>query len=230
MQTIQIDVVSDIVCPWCYIGKRRLEQALAQLDNLYPVQVTFHPFQLDPTVPPAGRDFVAHMTSRYGSQIESMFSRVESVGKREGLDFDFMSLPKAINTLSLHRILFVAHQDGQQAEVKEALMKAYFIDRIDLTKPENIVTIMQTFGWSSEKTIQLLNSAIGEKEVQDEIRYFQQMGVTGVPFFILNNKYGISGAQPAEVLREAIEQVAQEFGIEEVIANGEHCNTEKGEC
>lgn len=230
MQTIQIDVVSDIVCPWCYIGKRRLEQALAQLNNRYPVQVTFHPFQLDPTVPPAGRDFVAHMTSRYGSQIETMFSRVETVGKQEGLDFDFMSLPKAINTLSLHRILFVAHQEGQQAEVKEALMKAYFIDRIDLTKPESIATIMQTFGWNGEKISELLKSTVGEKEVQDEIRYFQQMGVTGVPFFILNNKYGISGAQPAEVLREAIEQVAQEFGIEEVIANGEYCDTEKGEC
>ena len=122
-----------------------------------------------------------------------------------------MSLPKAINTLSLHRILFVAHQEGQQAEVKEALMKAYFIDRIDLTKPENIATIMQTFGWNAEKTTELLRSTVGEKEVQDEIRYFQQMGVTGVPFFVLNNKYGISGAQPAEVLREAIEQVAQEL-------------------
>mgnify|MGYP000890038015 CR=1 FL=1 len=230
MQTIQVDVVSDIVCPWCYIGKRRLESALAQLNNRFPIEITYHPFQLDPSVPPQGKDFVSYMHGRYGSQIEGMFSRVEQVGQQEGLDFDFLSIPKAINTLPLHQMLRVAHQEGIQAEVKEALMTAYFVDRLDLSNPNNVAMLMEPFGWSTTKTLDLLRSADGLQEVQDEIRYYQQMGVTGVPFFILNNKYGISGAQPAEVLKDAIEQVAQELGIEPLTTEDGFCDVTTGEC
>jgi predicted DsbA family dithiol-disulfide isomerase len=215
---ITIDVVSDVVCPWCYVGKRRLEAALETLAGQYEVAVTYHPFQLDPSVPAEGRDFLTYMNDRFGGNVLDKFSHVEDAGRTVGLDFDFAAVPKAINTLGLHRLLEIAKQEGQQAEAKEALMKAYFVDPL---------------GWSTEKTTQLLASDTAEDTVREEMYHYRQLGVSGVPFFVFNNKYAVSGAQPAEVLVNAIRQIAHEMSLQPKLiasANGDTCDVATGAC
>ena len=211
---IRIDVVSDVVCPWCYIGKRRLEKAIKYTqtsDNVQvdDIEIVYHPFQLDPSVPAEGVDFQTYMENRFGGNFVDKFRQVEQAAETEGLSFDFANLPKSINTFTLHRILTLAEQDGIQSEVKEAFMKAYFVDKIDLTVEGNIVEIMGKYGWNELKTKEIINSDVASDEVKEEMNYYRQLGVSGVPFFIFNQKYAISGAQPSDVFVEIIEKVAQ---------------------
>ena len=225
---IRIDVVSDVVCPWCYIGKRRLEKGIEGTQYSDNVQVIYHPFQLDPSVPAEGIDFREYMKNRFGQDFISKFQQVEDAGRYEGLDFDFEKLPKAINTLTLHRILTMAGQDGIQLEVKEALMKAYFIDTQDLTQENILIELMHIQGWSAEKTKEIIHSNVAMDAVKEDMNYYRQLGITGVPYFIFNQKYAVSGAQPAEVFAEIIEKVAKEMNIEPVM--GEVCEVDGGNC
>ena len=232
-RVIRIDVVSDVVCPWCYIGKRRLERGIegTQLSGSVQVkniEIIYRAYQLDPSVPDEGLDFQTYMENRFGTGYVSKFHQVEQAAQTEGLDFDFSALPKAINTLTLHRILTVALQDGIQAEVKEAFMKAYFVDRQDLTQEKILIEILEKYGWAAEKTIKIINSDVAKDEVKEEMNYYRQLGVTGVPFFIFNQKYAVSGAQPTEVFMEILEKVAKEMEVETV--EGEVCNVEGGNC
>ena len=230
---IRIDVVSDVVCPWCYIGKRRLEKAIEgtqSSDNVQvkEVEIVYHPFQLDPSVPVEGLSFQTYMKNRFGSNFVEKFHQVEQAAQSEGLDFDFSLLPKAINTFMLHRILTVALQDGIQSQVKESLMKAYFVDRQDLTQENILVEVMETYGWTAEKTLQIIHSDIATDEVKEEMNYYRQLGVTGVPFYIFNKKYTVSGAQSAEVFMEILEKVSLEMELEMVV--GEVCDIEGENC
>ncbi len=232
-RVIRIDVVSDVVCPWCYIGKRRLEKAIegTQLsDNVQvkDIEIIYRSYQLDPSVPKEGLDFQTYMENRFGSNFVGKFHQVEQVAQTEGLNFDFSSLPKAINTFTLHRILTVALQDGIQAEVKEGFMKAYFIDKQDLTQEDILIQLLEKYGWSAEKTLEIINSDIATDEVKEEMNYYKQLGVTGVPYFIFNNKYAVSGAQPAEVFMEILEKVSKEMEVEMV--EGEVCDVDGENC
>lgn len=230
---IRIDVVSDVVCPWCYIGKRRLEKAIKYTqtsDNVQvdDIEIVYHPFQLDPSVPAEGVDFHTYMENRFGGNFVDKFRQVEQAAETEGLSFDFANLPKSINTFTLHRILTVAEQDGIQSEVKEAFMKAYFVDKIDLTVEGNIVEIMAKYGWNELKTKEIINSDVASDEVKEEMNYYRQLGVSGVPFFIFNQKYAISGAQPSDVFVEIIEKVAQELEVANV--EGDTCDIDGENC
>jgi predicted DsbA family dithiol-disulfide isomerase len=232
-KAIRIDVVSDVVCPWCYIGKRRLEKAIEGTQvsgnvQVKDIEIIYRSYQLDPSVPKEGMDFQTYMENRFGAGFVSKFHQVEQVAQTEGLDFDFSSLPKAINTFTLHRILTIALQDGIQAEVKEAFMKAYFIDRQDLTQENILVELLSKYGWSAEKTLGIINSDVATDEVKEEMNYYRQLGVTGVPFFIFNQKYAVSGAQPAEVFMEILEKVSKEMEVEMVV--GEVCDVDGENC
>lgn len=230
---IRIDVVSDVVCPWCYIGKRRLEKAIEvtqSSDNVQvkEIEIIYHPFQLDPSIPDEGLSFQTYMENRFGSNFVEKFHQVEQAAQTEELDFDFSDLPKSINTFTLHRILTVALQEGIQSEVKESLMKAYFVDRQDFTQENILVEVMENCGWTAEKTLGIIHSDIAADEVKEEMNYYRQLGVTGVPFFIFNQKYAVSGAQPAEVFAEIIEKVSKEMEVEMV--TGEVCEIDGKNC
>jgi predicted DsbA family dithiol-disulfide isomerase len=232
-KVIRIDVVSDVVCPWCYIGKRRLEKAIEGTQvsgnvQVKDIEIIYRSYQLDPSVPKEGIDFQTYMENRFGTGFVSKFHQVEQAAQTEGLDFDFSSLPKAINTFTLHRILTIAMQEGIQTEVKEAFMKAYFIDRQDLTQENILVELLEKYGWSAEKTLEIINSDVATDEVKEEMNYYRQLGVTGVPFFIFNQKYAVSGAQPAEVFMEILEKVSKEIAVEMVA--GEVCDVDGGNC
>lgn len=226
---LQIDIVSDVACPWCYIGKKHLEKALESFDS-QPVEITWHPFQLDPTIPAEGLDKEEYFINKFGSKerIEPMFQRVVGVGEQAGIKFDFDKMPKAINTIPLHKILHIAREEGTQIELEEKFFKAYFTDGIDFSEKEQLIAFMADFGWSPEKTEGVLANEEITYHVTQEIRHFQNLGVSGVPFFILNNKYAISGAQPTNVFLDTLNKVAAE--MQPVEAVGEACDIDGTNC
>lgn len=228
-EKLKIDIVSDVACPWCYIGKKHLEKALENFDS-QAVEITWHPFQLDPTIPKEGLNRDEYFINKFGSidRIEQIFERVVTVGANAGIDFDFDKMTKAVNTIPLHKLLHVAREEGTQNELKDKLLKGYFTDGIDYSNNEQLVSFMENFGWTREKTKGVLANDEISYHVSQEIKHFQNLGISGVPFFIFNNKYGVSGAQPTTVFLETLEKVSQEMQPVEVAGevcdvNGENC-------
>ncbi|MFT5582416.1 MAG: putative DsbA family dithiol-disulfide isomerase [Psychromonas sp.] len=215
--TIKIDVVSDVACPWCYVGKRRLEAALKQWKGA-PVEVTWHPYQLDPSMRVEGMDRDTYLTNKFGSieHVQEMTDRLTEVGKTEGINFDFGDNWLAVNTLPLHQMLSVARKEGFGTEMKERFLAAYFEESQHLNKLEVLYDIATDFGWNSEKVDEIINDKSIAVAVKEEINLYQERGVKGVPFFVVNDKYGISGAQPVEVFLEAFESVSSDAGVSDV--------------
>tara|TARA_R110000737_G_scaffold348572_1_gene382753 strand:- start:28444 stop:29130 length:687 start_codon:yes stop_codon:yes gene_type:complete len=224
--TIKIDVISDVACPWCYVGKRRLEAALKEWKGA-PVEVVWHPYQLDPTMIAEGMNRDTYLTNKFGSiqNVQEMTDRLTEVGKTVGIDFDFGDNWLAVNTLSLHQLLNVARSEGIGIQMKERFLAAYFEETQHLNKPETLYNIASSFGWSSEKVDSIISDEKIAEAVKAEISHYQQRGVSGVPFFVINDQYGISGAQPSEVFLEAFQSVSP---IE--VTSNESCDTSTGEC
>ncbi|MFT5821752.1 MAG: putative DsbA family dithiol-disulfide isomerase [Crocinitomix sp.] len=225
--TIKIDVVSDVACPWCYVGKRRFEAALKQWKGA-PIEVNWHPFQLDPSMRSEGMDRDTYLTSKFGSldRVQDSMNHLIKEGETVGIAFDFGDNWLAVNTLKLHQLLHVAREEGFGNEMKERLLAAYFEKTQHLNKPETLYTIAKDFGWDSEKVTAILADQKIAEAVKAEIEYYKKRGVSGVPFFIVNDKYGISGAQSSEVFLEAFNSVSPI----EVVSEGESCDPITGEC
>lgn len=224
---ITVDIVSDVACPWCYIGKRRLEAALAEWKGL-PVEVAWHPFQLDPTIPESGFDRDTYLTNKFGDleRTKEMTERITDVGSELGLDFNFGKNWRAVNTLPLHQLLHIAGKEGFRDELKERFLHAYFTENLHLNDTDVLNKIMTAFGWDAKKTQAIIADDDIAYAVKKEIGHYQQMGVSGVPFFIINNKYGISGAQPSSVFLDAFAKVAPFENIEE----GDNCGIDDENC
>ena len=204
-----IDVVSDVVCPWCYIGKRRLEAALAEVPELY-VTVRWHPFQLDPTIPPGGLDRVQYMNNKFGAERYAEISaRIAEAGNEVGIAFAFGKIKRSPNTLDAHRVIRWAEALGVQGAVKEALMQAFFVDARDIGDVAVLADVAADAGMDRAVVAKLLAGDADKDAVRDEIEMAQKMGVSGVPFFIFAQKLGVSGAQPSEVLKGAMLEAAQ---------------------
>ncbi len=226
-ETISVEIVSDVACPWCYIGKRRLEAALSQWNGA-PIKVTWHPFELNPNIPEEGYNLKTYLAEKFGDteQTKAMTDRLTAVGKEVGIDFNFGPEQLAMNTMPLHQLLHVAGEEGFKAKLKERFLYAYFTENLHLNQPEVVNGIMAEFGWDAEKTRKVIADDSIAYNVKQEIGYYQQLGVTGVPFYIVNNKYGISGAQPTEVFLEAFQQVAPL----EIISGGDSCGADGADC
>ncbi|HMJ68825.1 MAG TPA: DsbA family oxidoreductase [Cyclobacteriaceae bacterium] len=203
---IKIDVVSDVVCPWCYIGKRRLEKALSQLPENYEAEVNFLPFELNPDSPKTGRDHKTYLADKFGGieRYEQLTDHVTSVAAEEGLAFDYSKQSVIPNTFDSHRLIQYAKDHGKQAAVKEALMRAYFTEGVDLSKSENLLDVAEKTGLDRAQTATFLSSEEGVQEVRTMEAINYQRGISGVPFYIINNKYGVSGAQPSEVFLQIL--------------------------
>ncbi len=223
---IKIDVVSDVVCPWCYIGKRRLEKAIDVLKGEFDFDVEYHPFELNPTMPSEGRDQKEYLVAKFGGEerYRQITSHTEKTAAQEGLKFDFSKQKNSPNTLNSHRLIAFAKQNGKQAQVKEALMSAYFEKGIDLTKNENLVSIAVENGLDANETFTFLKSDELTAEVKLEEQLNHQRSISGVPFYIINNKYGVSGAQPTEVFVNAFTEIGNEP------VGGESCEVGEKDC
>jgi len=189
-----------------------MEKAIKELSGEVEVKIEYHPFELNPNAPKEGRNQKEHLAAKFGSheKYEELTTYVTEVAAQEGLKFDFDKQHVSPNTRDAHRIIMLAKETGKQPEAKEAFMKAYFEEGIDLSKKENLIAIAVHVGLNENMVTDLLDSEAGLQEIETEEQQYQQRGVRGVPFFIINNKYGISGAQPSEVFTKAIRQVAAE--------------------
>ncbi len=226
-ETIKVAIVSDVACPWCYVGKRRLETALKEWKGA-PVEVTWHPFQLDPNIPESGFDRDTYLTNKFGDleRTKEMTDRLTKIGAEEGITFNFGDKWLAVNTLPLHQLMHVAEEEGFKAALKERFLKAYFDENLHLNDTKVLIKVMSEYGWDAEKTTQILADDNIAYAVKQEIAHYQQRGVTGVPFFIINDKYGISGAQPPSVFLDAFASVAPT----ENIVQGESCEPDSENC
>jgi predicted DsbA family dithiol-disulfide isomerase len=225
---IKVDIVSDVVCPWCYIGKRRIEKAMTALTNEFDFEVNYLPFELNPQTPKEGFNQKEYLTKKFGSEekYNQITSHVTNVAAGEGLQFNFDKQRISPNTKDAHRVIWLAKKEGKQLEAKEAFMKAYFEQGVDLTKKENIISVASSIGLDAARVVSFLDSQEGLQEVNELEQLNHQRGVSGVPFYIINNQYGISGAQPADVFIQALKQI----GTEVATAEGEACDVESKNC
>jgi predicted DsbA family dithiol-disulfide isomerase len=228
MQKIKIDIVSDVVCPWCYIGKRRIEKAMTQLSDQFEFEVSYLPFELNPQTPKEGFNQKEYLTKKFGSEekYNQITTHVASVAAEEGLKFDFSKQTVSPNTRDAHRIILFAKQEGKQLAAKEAFMKAYFEEGVDLTKKENLLAISEQVGLNPQRIAALLDSDEGLAEIIMSEQANHQRGISSVPYYIINNQYGISGAQSSEVFVQALTQI----GNQRVTTEGEACAVDGSDC
>jgi predicted DsbA family dithiol-disulfide isomerase len=207
-EPLTVDVVSDVVCPWCYLGKRRLEQAIALAD--IPVAVRWHPFQLDPTIPPGGKSRRAYLEGKFGSmeRVAPTHANIAAAGAEIGIPFHFDRIERSPNTLDAHRLSRWAAAAGRQDEVVEALFRAYFTDGRDIGDPAVLSEIAGEAGLDADAIAARLASEEDRAEVEAEIASAQQIGVTGVPTYIVAGRYGVVGAQAPEALAKAFRDIA----------------------
>lgn len=215
MAIIKIDVVSDVVCPWCYIGKRRLENALKSIPNSIEVEIEYHPFELNPDAPENGINLREHLIDKFGSEDHyfHQLDRVTNVAKQEGLTYNLLNQPISPNTRKIHSLIAAAREHGIQKEMTEAFFKAYFTDGFNLTEDETILKVAASVGMTAEIAESIIHDAKRMDAIENEEKKFYSMGVTGVPFFIINGKYGISGAQTSDVFIKALTEVNAEVSV-----------------
>jgi len=210
---MKIEIWSDFVCPFCYIGKRKLEEALSGFPDKDQVEIEFKSFQLDPNASLyTGQDFYESMAIKFGSveQAKQMTAAITEQAKLVGLDFRFDTM-KPTNTYDAHRLTKFATEQGKGAVLSEKLLYANFTESKDVGNIEVLAEIAEAAGLEKEAALAVLqNTQAYEKEVHTDIAEARQFGITGVPFFILNRKYAISGAQPTETFVQALDKVWKE--------------------
>lgn len=211
---MHIDIISDTVCPWCYIGKRRLERALALRPDL-KVDITWRAFQLNPDMPPEGKDRQAHYQAKFGDgeKLKQIIETITGIAKEEDLDLDFANIKRMPNTLASHRLVRWAGSAGCQDAVVENLFKAYFIEGRDVGDTGVLLELAIEAGMDADLVDGLLNSDADETLVREEDALARQMGVTGVPCFIVDQKYSIMGAQDTEAFLQVFDAVARDASI-----------------
>jgi len=208
---MRIEMVSDVICPWCFIGKRRLEKAMAQRPDIQ-FQIGFRPFQLNPDMPPEGADRKSYLEAKFGGpeRAKQIYARVAAEGAPDGIAFNFDGIPRTPNTLSAHTLLRWALEAGNQYEMKERLLRAYFLEGRDVGDHAVLAELAAELGFDAEKVKAALDNGTDREAVEAEDQMAREMGITGVPFFIIERKYGLVGAQPPEAFLQVFDKVLAE--------------------
>lgn len=208
---MQIDIISDVVCPWCLVGKRHLEAALAQRPDL-DVTIRWKPFQLNPDMPKEGMDRKTAIARKFGSAENAgkIYQRVSEAGKKAGVDFNFDAIPKTPNTVDAHRLIHWAGEAGVQDAVVEILFRKFFIDALDVGERDVLADAAAEAGMARDDVLARLNSDLDLEQMRADEQHARALGVSGVPFFVFENKYALSGAQPPEVFLEVFATVEKE--------------------
>lgn len=217
MNRLRVDVWSDVACPWCYVGKRKLAAAIAELPDAAEVDVTWHAFELDPNAPrtqePRQVSWATRLARKYGKPLreaEIMIERMVEVGKAEGIDFRF-DLMKPGNTLDAHRLNHLARLRGRQEEMNERLMRAHFTEGESMSDPDALARIAIGAGLDAAEVDTVLSSDLYAKQVREDEAEAAEIGIRGVPFFVFGEKYAVSGAQPKESLLAVLERTSAEL-------------------
>ncbi len=203
-----VDVVSDVVCPWCYIGKRHLEAALAGLDGAGPVLVRWHPFELNPDLPAGGVDRRAYLEAKFGGpqRAEAVYERVREAGRRARIAFDLDAIARQPNTRDAHRLVGWAQASGDANPLVERLFRAYFVEGRFVGDRDVLVAIAREAGLDAAAARAWLDAGTGAAEIGQAQARARELGITGVPFFIFGARVALSGAHPPQAMRDAIAQ------------------------
>jgi predicted DsbA family dithiol-disulfide isomerase len=208
---IKIEVWSDINCPFCYIGKRNLESALQDF-NEDQVEVEWKSFELDPTGhPPKGANALELLAKKYGRDVQwaqEMNANMTKMAQEAGLEFHLEKLVPA-NSFDAHRVIHLAKKFGKQNDMKERLLKAKLVEGKDISDKEILVELAIGVGLSNEEAQKVLNGDLYSRDVRQDEEMAMKLGITGVPFFVVNQQYALSGAQPAEAFKEVLEKVSK---------------------
>lgn len=205
---VVIDVVSDVICPWCFLGKRRLDKALASLPDVQ-ADIGWRPFLLDPTIPPEGMDRHAYLSAKFGEErLKTLHDPLEAAGKEDGVPYRFDAITRTPNTLNAHRLLRWSHAEGKQQDLAERLFMAYWNQGRDIGDIAELSAIASEAGMNGADAEAKLRTDVDADKVRREIMQAQSMGISGVPCFVFGQKFGVMGAQAPAALVEAIEKAA----------------------
>jgi predicted DsbA family dithiol-disulfide isomerase len=211
---LTIDIISDVVCPWCYVGKRRLEAALERRpsSDAAPIRVRWLAFQLNPDIPPSGVDRRSYLEQKFGgpARAKQIYARIKAAGEEVGIAFDFDRIVRQPNTVNAHRLIAWAQDvslDQSDALVEE-LFRAYFVEGADIGDIDTLARLAGNAGFDATAARAWLASDAGRAAIHAEEQHARALGVTGVPFFVFNERLAVSGAQPPEVLLAAMEQAS----------------------
>ncbi|TGD45153.1 DsbA family oxidoreductase [Pseudotabrizicola sediminis] len=205
---IKLDIFSDPVCPWCYIGKANLDRALEAAPD-HPFDIEWHPFQLNPGMPPEGVDRAEYLEAKFGGKAKAVeiYARVEQATRDAGLTIDFSSIAKMPNTLNAHRLIHWAGLEGRQTAIVSALFRAYWREGRDIGDAATLTDIAQAAGMDRALTQRLLATDEDTEALKARDIHARQRGVTGVPCFIIGNQYVVSGAQPPQVWADVLAEL-----------------------
>lgn len=204
----RLDIVSDPVCPWCYIGKANLDRALAAVPGA-PFEIRWRPYQLNPDMPPEGMDRAAYLEAKFGGPDNAarIYGRIETAAREAGLDVDFARIGRSPNTLQSHRLIRWAEAEGAQDAVVDGLFRRYFTMGEDISDPSVLAAVAEEAGMDGAMIAARFEGEDDRAEVQAEAEANRAMGVTGVPTFVLGGKHVLTGAQPTETWAKVIEEL-----------------------
>jgi predicted DsbA family dithiol-disulfide isomerase len=230
MAKLRIDVWSDIACPWCYVGKRRLEAALAQFPHRDQVTLVWRAFELDPSAPrirEGGGSYAARIAKKYGTPVavaEARMRQMTEIAAADGLDFRFDRIQPG-NTFDAHRLLHLAHERGVQDAVKERFLRAYLTEGAAIGDPETLSRLAREAGLDTDEVSSVLATDTYTREVRADEEEAQSLGISGVPFFVLGGRHAVSGAQPAALLLGGLGKAWSEVAAagEPAFAEGAAC-------
>lgn len=205
---IKLDILSDPICPWCYIGKSNLDRALENHPE-HPFEIEWHPFQLNPDMPKSGMDRRAYLEAKFGGKEGAVkaYRNVEQAAEAAGLQIDFATIPRVPNTLDAHRLIHWAGLEGRQNAMVSALFKAYWRDGRDIGETQTLLDLAKDCGLDVGMTERLLATDADVEDIMTRDRHARERGVSGVPCFVIANQYVVSGAQPPQVWAQIIPEL-----------------------
>jgi predicted DsbA family dithiol-disulfide isomerase len=209
---IRIDIVSDVVCPWCVIGYKQLEEALSRLDGEVEAEIHWHPFELNPMMPKEGQELREHMAQKYGStrqQSDAARSRLSGVGESVGFSFNFYEGQRIYNTFLAHQVLAWAEQQGKKSELELALFESYFSKQENVGDEKTLTEVAGRVGLDQEEAAAVLKDGRFARDVREHQRFWLGKGVSAVPSFVLDGRFLIPGAQNPDVFVAAIEKLVE---------------------
>ncbi len=211
-QTVKLDILSDPICPWCYIGKTHLDKALAKVPD-HPFVIEWHPFQLNPEMPDEGMDRREYLERKFGSKEGAVraYAPVVEHAKNAGLTIDFEGMKRTPNTLDAHRLIHWAGIEGKQNAVVDALFDAYFVQARDIGDPEVLSDIADSAGMDAAVVLKLLKSDADREDIRKRDTHSREMGVNSVPTYIVANQHAVPGAQPPEMWEKVIAEIMSQL-------------------
>jgi len=210
MDTLKIDIVSDIVCPWCVIGFKNLKKAMHELQTELNFEISWKPYELHPEIPQEGYDKKLYMQQKFGSSNgRSAYNEITKIGESVGFEFNFSKTERIPNTFMAHRLLWKAEQYNLQTELSEALFRAYFSEGLNIGSKEILAEVSETVGMDKEEIINFLDSKEGGQEIADLEMNFIEKSIGAVPTYFINDKYIIQGGQEPETFVSFLKKIIQ---------------------